>query len=295
MKKPTPFLAVSIFPLIALPGCIAWEIRDEIRATNQHLCEVKPALVHTLHSVEETNQAIARTQAQLAEVQAALTQTQTHLASVHFSLKRTDGNLVAVGDTLGQTNPRLGDVQGELERMRILTEVNATLKDVHSTLGPLGRAMGSLGGAMSWLGMRGDASTDLLSTEAPAASPDGAGAETAGVDAQEVAGTKRPDPILGTWIMVYPLPSAAPAGSPTSSSPSPRITVVMADGRLLAVESGQRPRNGRWERSGRSLTLTLDAEAPGGQPETETAEILTLNTRTMTLRRGDDLRVHARP
>ncbi|MCC6321551.1 MAG: hypothetical protein IT438_08985 [Phycisphaerales bacterium] len=291
---------LALSPLLS--GCIAWEIRDEIRATNQNLCEVKPALVHTLHSVEETNQKIAVTQAQLAEIQAALVVTQSKLDAVHASLTRTDEHLTTVGGTLGQTNPKLVDLDGGLERMKVLNDVHATLKDVQAALGPLSGAMGSLGGAMSFLGLSSDSSTDLLEAEEESAAADAAPVEASAADstakpaagsaadASEAGASKRPDPLLGTWVQVYPPPSAQAPGTT-----SVRITVVTADGRVVSAHDGQKPRSGKWTRQGRTLTFSFDPVSAGAQPEVETGELLSLNSRALTIRVGDSIRVHARP
>ncbi len=284
--------------LAVLPGCIAWEIRDEIRTTNRHLCEVEPALVHTLHGIEETNRRIA-------EVHAAIQATQSQLADVQSELGKTEARLIAVSGTLDQTNPKLNNLDDGLERMRILNEVHATLKDVHKSLGPLGAAMGSLGGAMSFLGMGGDASPDLLEQEASAAQAAAAPAAGATAPAREPgaepevaepAGTKRPDPILGTWVLVYPPPPAATgASTPAAATTRGRITIIMADGRFITAEDGRAPRTGRWMRQGRNLTFTYEPSDPGAAPEVESGELLTLSSRTLTIRRGDVIRVHARP
>jgi hypothetical protein len=304
MKKIIPLL----FALPFLPGCIAWEIRDEVRSTNQHLCEVKPALVHTLHAVEETNQKIALTQEQLAAMQAEIVKTQAMLTTVEAAMRQTDEHLVAVGGTLGATNPTLVELDGGLERMKVLNEVHASLKSTNEALGPLGKAMGSLGGAMSLLGMGGDSGPDLLAddqgaggkadTDVAAAEPDAAGKGAGGTgnvgSGGGGEGDKRPDPLLGTWVRVYPPPAPVVAGSTAAPQSTARITVVTADGKFLTAEGGQPPRTGRWERKGRMLTFTYDAAA-GAKPEVDTAELLTLNSRTMTVRRGDMIAVHSRP
>lgn len=278
---------------MGMPGCIAWEIRDEIRATNQHLCEVTPALAMTLHSVDQTNREIAKTQVLLAEVQAALASTQKQIDELHASLKTTDGTVAGVAGTLGNTNPVLTDLSAELERLRMLNDVHTTLQKVETSLGPLSKAMGSLGGAVSFLGLGGDASRDVLAEEERMrAAGGGAGSAAAEAGDGVQGGAEKADPLLGTWVMVYPPPGGDEEGADANPA---RITIFSADGRFITDAEGEKPSGGTWKREGRALTLTFDAAVPGQPPMVETLELLTLNARTLTLRREDVIRVHARP
>lgn len=261
---------------VLLPGCIAWEIRDEVRTTNEHLCEVGPTLAYTLHGVEETNRQIELTNARLAEVQAALALTQAQLSTVQATLKQTDEHMVAVSGTLGSTNPKLDDLGGALK--------------------PLSGAMGSLGGAMSFLGMS-SSSEDLLAEEsaapkeeapkveatgaAPSAEP-----EVSGAGAEDKGG-KRPDPVLGTWVLIYP-----PPAPPQTIG---RIFVLTSDGRFMLVEQSKPIRPGSWGRRGRTLYFTYDAVQGGPAAVPETGELLTLNSRTLTIKVGDAIRIYSRP
>lgn len=284
-----------------LSGCIAWEIRDGIRETNQHLSDVKPTLVHTLNSVDQTNREIDATQAQLTEVQAAIAATNAQISAMHALLGETKAQLVTVEGTLVQTNPKLNDLDGGLTRMKILDEVHASLKQVNAALGPLSSAMGSLGGTMSFLGMGGDSSPDLLAHEQPAPAPDAEPAEPSAAAAPAAGATsedasKRPDPLLGTWVLVYPPPAPAPGGAPAAATHgASRITVFTADGRFIVADDGRPPQGGIWKREGRTLTMTLDPAPGDTSPRVESGELLTLSTRTLTIRRGDVIRVHARP
>lgn len=314
MKSLFLFAAVV---MLSFPGCIAWEIRDEIRAANRQLGEVSPTLAHTLHGVHESNLQVAATTARLAEVQGELNDTQSQLAQLQASLADTNRRLADVHAALGTTQPMLVDLNTGLTRVQpLITSVNASLgqtnpnldqtnaalKRVEGALGPVSGALGSLGGAVSFLGL-GDSSSDVLAEPAPPAEPppEAPGADAA--DAPPAAG--RPDPILGTWIEVYPEPA---------TPQQRRVLVIMSDGAFLAAEGGGNPRIGRWARSGRALTLTPDTQAtpgagtpgaatpgaargaPGTPPsQPETFDILTLNSRTLTARVGTSIRVLARP
>lgn len=278
-------------PLALLPGCIAWEIRDEMRTVNQRLADVQPVLVETRENLVRVNQDINTTNTQLAQVQTLLAQTNTQLTDVYARLGRVDEHLVAVGGVLGETNPKLVSVDTQLERMRILNEINPSLAQVNAALAPLSKSMGALGGAMSFLGLS-DSGADLLDEPdpepAPATAPEAE--EGAPAEASEVAaatGPRRSDPFAGTWVMVYPPPKP-----PQTIG---RIVVVSSDGSYLEAQEGMPLTTGRWARKDRTLTMTPDA-APGGAPAREmTVEVITLTTRTLTVRNAEEIRVFARP
>jgi hypothetical protein len=228
---------------LALPGCIAWEIRDEMRVTNQHLCEVKPLLVQTLLNVEETNEKIERTSAQLSEVYGALTQTHDQLVQVHASLRRTHEHLLAVDGSLGRMDPQLSRLDDGLERLRVLDDVNSSIKHVHDALRPLSGAMGSLGGTLSFLGV-GDSSGDLLAEPAPSAPVE---APAGGEPAVAHESTRRPDPLPGTWVLVYPPPQE-------DSNPA-KVLVLAPGGTFVVAIGGGLPTAGTWSREGRFVTF----------------------------------------
>ena len=48
---------------LAMPGCIAWEIKDEVHAANERISEVDGVLIRTGHTLEGTNERLDRTDA----------------------------------------------------------------------------------------------------------------------------------------------------------------------------------------------------------------------------------------
>ncbi|MBX3387016.1 MAG: hypothetical protein KF768_10635 [Phycisphaeraceae bacterium] len=279
--------------VVTLPGCIAWEIRDEIRATNQHLKEMDPVLLNTRGLLATVNEDIRRTNEQLDAVRADLAGTREQLAAVESSLETA--------------NPKLFEVNSGLDRMQVLSEVHASLQRVEAHLGPLSRTMGSLGGTLSWLGMGGeDTGTDLLASGSQAA-PSGAGAATDSQAAEEGAvGASRPqrDLLIGTWLLEFPPPSPPQV--------SPAAFVIKPDGTFLRAEPGKPLVTGTWSRVDRTLTLTSDQDAPSavgstpaarGKPQTTALaantptefELLSVTLRTLTLRKDDEIRVFTRP
>ncbi|MBX3408381.1 MAG: hypothetical protein KF859_00670 [Phycisphaeraceae bacterium] len=281
-----------------LPGCIAWEIRDEMRVTNQHLCEVKPMLVQTLLNVEETNDKIDQTNARLVDVHGTLSETYAQLVVVHASLGKTHEHLTAMETALGRTNPKLLDLDAGLERLRVLDQVNASIRDVNGALRPLSSAMGSLGGAISFLGF-GDSAMEAppeQGVQTIGESPD------VGEHAAATAGARRPDPLLGTWVMVYP--------PPEGDRSLAKIMVLSADGKFVAAVGGGSPTEGAWSRDGKFVTFEKVSDRPQrasgisanndqtASPQetvTERVELLTLNARTLTVRSGETIRVYAKP
>lgn len=311
----TKLLIAAAFTL-PLSGCVAWEIRDEMRVTNRHLCEVTPALGHTIAMVEETNQKIAATNTRLDDVHASLARTQAQLTAVYDALRLTDENLVSVGGTLVETNPKLNSLDGGLDRMKILNDMHATLKEVNATLGPLNKAMGSLGGAVSFLGLS-ENSQDLLAEEStepsdsatalatpsanPAAPTPAAGTPASGEAvvssgtpgtpatpaASSRSGPDRQDYLLGTWVQVYP--------PPIPPETAGRVIILTADGKFITAQNNKPLRAGRWTRKERTFTANYDAAPGQPTPEPEVRDLLTLTSRTLTLRRGDEILVFARP
>lgn len=290
MKTMLPLVPCALL----LPGCVAFEIRDEVRTANRQLCDANTTLVHVVHGMESVNQDIDQTNAQLARVQVLLEQTGDRLDGVHALLKKTDDDLVAVDATLSRTQPKMDSLDGQLERMRVIYDVQAQLQEVNSALGPLGKSLGSLGGAMSFLGMgsSGDVLDDEPTPGAPAPTPGtGAGAPVDG------AASMRRELLAGTWIQVYPPPKP-----PRTSG---RVLVLMGDGGYLLAEEGAPVVSGRWKRDGRTATLTPDAKQGGSggagagsaaaAGSEEKYELVTLSARTLTLRQGDWLQVYARP
>lgn len=300
----------------SMPGCIAWEIRDEMRTANRQLCDANPTLVHAIHGIEAVNQDIAQTNAQLAQVQVQLATTSGQLTDLHALLEQTDEHLVAVGATLRQTQPKMTSLDEQLERMRVINEVHAQLKDVNAALGPLGKSLSSLGGAMSFLGM--GSSGDVLDdgqasaaapgaggeqpTATPAAKEESRGGEKAATDD---AASMRRELLAGTWVQVFPRGiSGEKSGAGTGEGRSEgRVLVLLGDGRYLQAEQGKPLVSGQWKRDGRTATLTPEgagaaASAGGGEakgPAVETFELVALSARTLTLRQGDALLVFGRP
>lgn len=320
-----PLVALLACPFLFGGGCIAWEIRDQMRAANSHIARTEWRLEDVTRDIEETSTRLAQVQATLTQTEATLAGTHATLAqvsgqltAVHASLQKTDDHLVAVGALIETTHPKLTTLDGDLDRMMILGDVNTSLKNVDLALKPLSKSMGMLSSAASFFG--GGDNQDLLARESvpsepatpePAPRDEGAAAAAPGASPPVVAsppaataaatppspattgtppapGTRaapaeppRPDLLVGTWLLVYPPPAPPQRYG--------RAIILTADGAFLDAEPDKPLSRGHWTRTGRSVTMRPDAG------DEATAELLTLTTRTLTLRRGDEIKVYSRP
>jgi hypothetical protein len=94
--------AMALVEGALLPGCVAWEIRDEVRRANTHLGEVRELLV----SLEQTKESIDRVNATLVETNALIRTADEGIDSANVSLRRLEERL-AVLDSMQSTLVRL--------------------------------------------------------------------------------------------------------------------------------------------------------------------------------------------
>ncbi|HYD02356.1 MAG TPA: hypothetical protein VEB22_14100 [Phycisphaerales bacterium] len=81
------FFAVALLP--ALPGCVAYEIRDELRASNASFRE----LARSREELESSNRQLAQVNRELAEVNKRLAESSSRLVEVEKRLTVIDRNL----------------------------------------------------------------------------------------------------------------------------------------------------------------------------------------------------------
>lgn len=87
--------------LFTLPGCIVWDIRDEMKNANGQLTEVRAGLA----KLDDTNQRLDRTIANLERTNALVDSVEKQLAvlnTINTSLSRLDQHLAALRRTLGK-------------------------------------------------------------------------------------------------------------------------------------------------------------------------------------------------
>ncbi len=170
MKLFAPLL-LSISVLSFLPGCVVWEIRDELRGANKQLGEVQASL----QKLDETNQSLVDTNKALAQTNKSIDEVQQGLARIDT----TNGSLDGVDKRLAVLNP----IQASLTRL-----------DVH--LAALRRTIGRIDSVIPFL----DLGSGEVVTDAPVAAPEPA--EGAKPEPTE-AGTKR-EVMVGAWLSQFP-------------------------------------------------------------------------------------------
>ncbi len=198
MKHPA-LLAILASIAACLPGCVVWEIRDEMRRTN----------------------------AQVGAVQESLASTNQKLSGVDTQLTGTNERLSGTNERLQGTNSSLSGVE---EQLALLREINASMGKLDTHLASLRKSIGAINNMMPFLGLDDvPAETDA----APAAdAPEGAPAEPPkeGQPAQP-----RREVLVGVWVSAYPDRSRAlivtPDGKYLLSKPD-------AKGKTTVVERG---------------------------------------------------------
>jgi hypothetical protein len=168
-------LAMAMGAAGVLPGCVAWEIRDEMRAANARLVEVQGTIV-------QTNERLDRVEAGLTR----LDQTNTLIGTVEQGLGRIDS-----------TNSSLSTLE---QQLALLNSINTSLSRLDTHLAALRRTIGRIDSAIPFLDLGGGAPVE---TPPPLAQAGGAGegAEPAAPGQAEGVAARR-DPLLGVWVPV---------------------------------------------------------------------------------------------
>lgn len=253
----------SIIVLLAfatlLPGCVVWEIRDEMRNVHAQLNEVNTEL-------EGVNTSLESVQLQLA------------------MLEQTRDRLIQVEGGLGQTNESLSSLD---QQLTLLRSIQSSLGNLDAHLLSLRKSIQGINRVVPFLNFGGD---DIVESDAPAtgATSDAlASGDATGAQGDDDAGPAfaRPDPLLGVWMTVRP------AGGPT--------LVVDRDSYLLeehAADGQVVLRTGTWSRDGATLVLQPEGFDEMGAPLPERRWEIVLQTgRSMAIRRDRDLLIFAKP
>lgn len=247
-----------------LPGCVAWEIRDEMRAANARLVEVQGTIV-------QTNERLDRVEAGLTR----LDQTNTLIGTVEQGLGRIDS-----------TNSSLSTLE---QQLALLNSINTSLSRLDTHLAALRRTIGRIDSAIPFLDLGGDAPVDVPAPP-PLAQAGGAGeggepAAEAGRAGRTEGQTARRDPLLGVWVPV-----------PEDGND---VYVLDADGSFVHAVRGE----GAWRREGSRVEFTV-AEATTTRPDGTTDvrpaqtwawEVVHVTARSVAVRQRDVVRVYTRP
>lgn len=287
-RYPPDMKCASLLLLVAsatlLPGCVFWEIRDGVRATNGRLDTVDASLGRTNERLDQVN---------------------TELRTLQNDLNRldtTNEELVNVQDDLGRldkTNQFLTNVQARLDT---LNSINQSLHKMDVHLASLRKTIGRIDGMIPFMDLGTDEPVpeSVLVDDAPrdagAVTPDAAGnsdaaaaesapagaSEPAAAAATETATAKPPvarDAVVGSWIRQFPDRSMA--------------IVFQPDGRYvlqLMTPAGRVAEVGAWVREAKKITLNsdpADVTLPDGKTEQRTTtrafEIVAQTTRSLTV------------
>lgn len=268
--KPAILLVLSVF-LVQTGGCVFWDIRDEVRKSNERIDAVETKLAETNAGLEGTN--------------ARLDGVTEKLRGVDHSLQRLD-----------ETNRSLSDVQTRLALLKALQTSLASI-DVH--LASLRKTVGRIDGMIPFLDLGtsedGAPTAAAVAVETPAdgaAAPPAAPAE--GGPAKSAGGERGRDALVGVWVTQYPDRSTA--------------LVLIEGGRYLrhrAATAGAPAtiESGTWKRDGKSVTLVSDprpvtrADGTTGAGSTTTAwEIVSQSVKSLAVKgEGDSIIVLSKP
>jgi hypothetical protein len=247
---------IAAMALCSLPGCVVWEIRDEMRGANAHLTEVKQTLDTVNSSLAAANQALADANARLDEVDVGLARIDktnielerlAMLSSIDESLGRLDTHLASVRKTIGAIDTMIPFF--DLGADEPITEppaaegvaVAEVEVVVEATEGGEGRAGGGA----------------VVAAEAGQPGVEGeAGNGAGGAAGAEQRPAQRRDPLPGVWVQRYPDVSVA--------------MVLLSDGRYLRSTSSAASgpvQEGQWAREGNDIVFTpFVPPAPAATP-----------------------------
>lgn len=298
-------MAFALVFLTALPGCVVWDIRDEMRTTNSGMNNVRQQIGSVMDRLDKTNEDLDRTN--------------QALAGVNSSLEGTNRKLAEVEQGLGRLDATNGSLTGLQRQLNLLEQINTSMGKLDGHLASLRKSLGGLNSMLPFFDIGGDplpASADGDGSGKVAAGGGDGGAagvkpgESAagGASGGAPAGGLPPSAIHGPWISAYPDRN--------------RVLVLKPDGSMIqsAVDRSGGPNRapetqiGTWKREGSKLKLAwtiektvpgpVPAHAPPGTPapmvnQTETVgaewEITSQTSRSLTLTSGTQVVVFGRP
>jgi hypothetical protein len=257
-------IVLSFFAM--LPGCVVWEIRDEMRGVNTRLDVVDASLT-------EVNDELTDIEVQLSDVRGSIEETNTYLDTVYGGLD--------------DTNTSLEDMQ---ERLSLLRSVQTSLTNIDTHLASLRKTINRIDGAIPFLSLGGDEVIESPAPPDPSAPPvpaEGGGSDAVaanGAEAGDAPAATQParqriDPLVGVWMSAQPSD-----GSTLVLQPGNEYMLSRTDDLGVTVRE-----RGGWERSGSTITLnSTDGPATSWT-------ILLQTTRSLTVDNGEQIRVLVKP
>ena len=230
------FAAIAAF---LLPGCIVWDIRDQLKQANAQLAEVNGSVTVTHSEIQQVKNRLNTMNADLGTTNDKLLEANTKLVDVQSGLTRVD-----------TTNSSLGTLDQQLTSMQTsLTKIDGHLASLRGTIG-------KLDSAIPFFDLGGDAPVEHTSTP-PADTAVPADANAPAATPTDTQPRQPRDQLVGSWI---------------AATPGKVFTfVLLADGRYF-LDQGTNLQRGTWKRDAQRITLTPDAPpAPTTTPTTTPA------------------------
>ncbi len=313
-------ILLAMSAVCSLPGCVVWEIRDEMRRSNDQLTTVYFGIDETKQAIDHTNKRLDQTNDRLNEVNEGLTR-----------LDRTNVLIDDVQRGLGRidtTNTSLDSLQAQLALLR---SMNVSMSHLDSHLASLRKTIGKLDSAIPFLDLGGDTPIEEPVAAAPPPPPTEPAPETTTTTAPTAASTPT-DPAAdpaATTTPANPTDPQAAGTTPAAAQPARRdplsgswirkfpdeltALVLAADGTFVEQTRGTPIVRGTWTRSGSELTLTHEiipptpTPPPGAKPPAtppappapqkvvRVHKILSQSARSVSLALNDQIVIYTRP
>lgn len=286
MHKTLSIVLVCVAACVLLPGCVVWDIRDNLVKSNQQIGEVKQALDKANAAIDVANDDLAKANERLDKVEAGLSRIDT----TNKSLDGLDKQLAL----LGSIDTSLGHLDQHLAAVR------KTIGSINSMIPFM-----DLGGGPEETQPAAAPAAAPTPTIAEGEKPEGANASTdakAASSAPTGVPAVRRDVLEGAWVERAPLQKDQVA----------RFIVLFADGTYAAsapFASQSASEAGMWSHEGTTLRLTPEApiltsrrtDEKGNEVETKAPPpareyaVVYATTRALVLKSKDLVSVYGRP
>lgn len=311
---------------LGLPGCIVWDIRDQLQNANNQLVCVQEGLDQANKGLASANDLLNKTNERLDSVEEGLTRldkTNLLIDNVERGLGRIDN-----------TNTSLTTLE---QQLAMLNSIEKSLTRVDQHLAGLRKSMAAIDGVIPFLDLGGDyvepagempIANELAKEQAGAEGAEAAGDQVAvSAEGQPVPGSQpaagsqpgspqRRDSLMGAWISAYPDRSIAIVvhndGTYERSAPAP-APATPASQPAAAAPAKPVIERGTWKREGVVITFTpgnpAAADAPNaagaagggskpGQPAVKPpwdVKVVSVSSRALAIEDDGRLVLFARP
>jgi outer membrane murein-binding lipoprotein Lpp len=242
------FLLLAVLASTLLPGCVVWDIRNEMRTANKQLGQAQETLNQVDTSLANANKALAESNNRLDKVEAGLVR-----------IDRTNTLIDGVGQGLTRIDRTNDQLDGLDKQLALLGSIEKSLGRLDTHLTAVRKTIGSINSMIPFL--------DLGGAEDPGAPPTASSTPTPGASAEPSADGSSPtasaaeapptdkstaakprDSLQGIWLQKFP--------------DTQRALVLNPDGRYLFANGTPIPETGTWKRESTTLVLTQDPLPP---------------------------------